>query len=328
MSQFQKENIVSAAHFREITDIRVSSPDKILEAARKRKRRNEFVPDGKMNIVAADHPARGSVSVGDETFAMADRHDLLARLVYTLKSEWVDGVLGSMDILEELIILHELMSGQGEGFLDEKLLITSLNRGGLPGSAWELDDPITGTNAKTCSEYGIDAAKMLLRVDFTSKESLKTIEYCAEGVRDMNTRNLPMILEPLPVVKHQNSYKVIKEADPLIKLIGVTSALGDSSRNIWLKIPYTAEFDRVAASTTLPIVILGGDRSSSLMDHLSDIMDALSAGHQVRGVMYGRNVLYPKKSDPQQIASAIGKLVHGKLDPQGTLEKLKEELNL
>jgi len=328
MNQFQKENIVSAAHFRKITDIRVSHPGKILDAAHKRKRRNKFVPDGKMNIVAADHPARGSVSVGNETCAMADRHDLLSRLVYTLQSEWVDGVLASMDILEELLVLHDLMSQEGNAFLDEKIMITSLNRGGLPGAAWELNDPITGTNAKTCAEYGIDAAKMLLRVDFSTKDSLKTIQYCVEGVRDMNSRNLPIILEPLPVEKHQDNYKVIKEADPLIKLIGVTSALGDSSRNIWLKIPYTDDFERVVASTTLPIVILGGDRNSGLMDHLAGILDALSAGHQVRGVMYGRNVLYPTNADPQQVAASIGKLVHGKLYPQGSLENLKKELNL
>lgn len=310
MNRFQKENIIPSATFNRITDVRVSHSGYVIEIANKRKKRDSFVPDGKMNIVAADHPARGSVSVGDEPFAMADRHDLLARLVYTLQSEWVDGVLGSMDILEELLILHGLMSKQSSGFLDEKLLITSLNRGGLPGAAWELDDPITGADAKTCIDYGIDAAKMLLRVDLSSKDSLKTLEYCADGVRDMNSRNLPIILEPLPVEKYQNGYRVIKEADPLIKLIGVTSALGDSSRNIWLKIPYTDDFHRVAASTTLPIVILGGDRNAELAGLQNDLRIALSAGHQVRGVMYGRNVLYPENADPLQIAEEIGRIIH------------------
>jgi hypothetical protein len=328
MSRFQKENIISSALFTQITETRVQRPDSVLETAVKRKRRDSLVPDGKMNIVAADHPARGSVSVGEEPFAMAGRHDLLARLVYTLQSEWVDGVLGSMDILEELLILHGLMSHQGAGFLDGKLLIASLNRGGLPGSAWELDDPITGTDAKTCVRFGMDAAKMLLRVDFKSKNSLKTIEYCAEGVRNMNTEKLPVILEPLPVVKVRNRYKVVKEADPLIRLIGITSALGDSSRNIWLKLPFTKDFKRVAAATTLPIVILGGDRSSELTGLLNDLREALLAGHQVRGAMYGRNVLYPEKADPQQVASVIGKLVHGELNSIHSVETLKAELNI
>ncbi|TVQ05359.1 MAG: aldolase [Balneolaceae bacterium] len=310
MSTFDKETIISLELYRQITDIRVHNPGYIKDVADQRKRRAKFVPTGKMNIVAADHPARGSLSVGDDLLAMADRHSLLARLVTTLQSKWVDGVLGSMDILEDLLILHGLMKEMGNGFLDEKLLITSLNRGGLPGGAWELDDPITGTDAKTCAELGLDAAKMLLRIDFSSRDTLKTIEYCAAGVRDINSQNLPIILEPLPVVKHGNSYKVVKEPDPLIRLITVTSALGDSSRNIWLKIPFTKDFERVAASTTLPIVILGGDRNTGLDDLLYDLKQALKASHQVRGAMYGRNVLYPENAHPKDVAEAIGKLVH------------------
>lgn len=310
MSLFEKEKIISSDLFRQITDIRVQNPGYISEIAKLRKRRAKFVPTGKMNIVAADHPARGSLSVGHDPLAMADRHSLLARLVSTLQSRWVDGVLGSMDILEDLLILHGLMNRSDNGFLDEKLLITSLNRGGLPGGAWELDDPITGTNAKTCADLGLDAAKMLLRVDFSSRDTLKTIEYCAAGVRDMNSQNLPIILEPLPVIKDGSSYKVVKEPDQLIRLVAVTAALGDSSRNIWLKIPFTGDFERVAASTTLPIVILGGDRNTGLDELLTDLKKALGASHQVRGAMYGRNVLYPEHAHPRDVAEAIGKLVH------------------
>jgi len=310
MKSFNKENIIPHSLFQQITSVRVEQPNFALNTAKKRKRRQTFVPDGKLNIVAADHPARGSVSVGNEPFAMADRHGLLARLISTLKSPWVDGVLGSMDILEELLILHGLMNESENGFLDDKLLITSLNRGGLPGAAWELNDPITGTDGKTCKEFGIDAAKMLLRVDLTEYDSLKTIKYCAQGVREMNEFQLPIFLEPLPVKKKGNNYIVVKEPESMIKLISVTSALGDSSRNIWLKIPYTEQFKTVAASTTLPIVILGGDRNSPLKDVLNNLKLALDSGHQVRGAMFGRNVLYPKHQNPRSVAESIGKLIH------------------
>lgn len=309
---FRKEKIVPEDRFRTLTEIRVSHPEKILEAAGSRRRRGRFASNGRINIVAADHPARGSVSVGEEPFAMADRHDLLARLVHTLRSEWVDGVLASMDILEELLLLHEMMNRDGEGFLDEKVLITSLNRGGIAGAVWELDDPITGTDAQTCVALGIDAAKMLLRVDYSSRDSLRTIETCVRGVEEMNRVNLPLFLEPLPVEKAGNGYRIVREPDPLIRLIGMTSALGNSSRNIWLKIPYTDEFERVTASTTLPIVILGGDRNRPLEDQLSELGRALDAGHQVRGAMYGRNVLYPVASDPLDVAELIGRRVHMK----------------
>ncbi len=43
--------------------------------------------------------------------------------------------------------------------LDGKVLIGSLNRGGLAGSAWELDDPITGPTPATCADWRLDGAK-------------------------------------------------------------------------------------------------------------------------------------------------------------------------
>lgn len=315
MSSFQKGNIIPESLFQKITETRIHDPEFILKIAQKRKRRKQFTRSGKINIVAADHPARGSISAGDEPFAMGDRHDLLARLVQTLQSEWVDGVLGSMDILEELLIIHGIMKKEGRGFLDEKLLIASFNRGGLPGSAWELDDPITGTNAKTCTEFGMDAAKMLLRVDFDNEDSLKTIQYCAEGIRDMNSIDRPIFIEPLPVEKSENEYKVVHDPDKLIQLISVSSALGDSSRNIWLKIPFTENFGSVVQSTTLPIVILGGGKSTSSEEFLSTIQKSMDSGHQVRGTMIGRNILYPGNSEPLAMAESIGKIVHANKVP-------------
>lgn len=315
MSSFQKEHIISKKQFQSITEIRVHNPTSILDTAKKRKRRNQISERAKINIVAADHPARGSLSAGNDPFAMADRHDLLARLVATLQSDWVDGVLGSMDILEELLVLHEFFSKKGDGFLDGKLLIGSYNRGGLPGSVWELDDPITGTDANTCLTYGIDAMKMLLRVDFDNEDSLKTIQYCADGIRDMNRIDRPVFIEPLPVEKTDNGYKVVQDPDKLIQLINVSSALGDSSRNLWLKIPFTNQFDRVTASTTLPIVILGGGKSTTSAEFLQEIQESMQAGHQVRGTMIGRNILYPQDSDPLRMAESIGKIVHADSQP-------------
>lgn len=303
--------IVPLSFFQKITDIRINNPDFIVDWSNRRVKSKQFTRNGKLNIVAADHPARGSVSVGEKPFEMANRHELLSRLVDVLHSEWVDGILGSMDILEELIILHGLFMESGRlGFLDEKLLIVSLNRGGFPGSAWEMDDPITGTNAATCVKYGIDAAKMLLRLDPNDEKSLQTILYCVDGVNDFDKHNLPIFLEPLPVKKENHFFKVIKDPDLLIPLVTMTSALGSSSKHIWLKLPYTKDFERVVASTTLPIVILGGDRTDSLDGLIEDLKEAMSSGHQVRGAMFGRNVLYPINQSPREVANEIGRYIH------------------
>ena len=310
MSSFSKNQIISTSLFEQITQKRVSDPAFSRDVAGQRTRRADFAAGGSMNIVACDHPARGSLSAGGDPLAMADRHDLLARLTHILQSGWVDGVLGSMDILEELLIIHGLKSETGDGFLDNKLLIGSLNRGGLPGSAWELDDPITGPNARTCVHYGLDATKMVLRVHMDDERSLNTIQYCADGIRDMNTIDRPIFLEPLPVEATEQGYRVVADPQQLIQLINVCSALGDSSRNIWLKIPLTEEFDRVIGSTTLPTVILGGGASPSKEEFLSNIQQAMDTGHPVRGTMIGRNMLYPKDAGPLEMAEAIGRVVH------------------
>ncbi|MCG2591074.1 Cgl0159 family (beta/alpha)8-fold protein [Rhodohalobacter sulfatireducens] len=312
MSSFSKEKILPSNLFARITETRLRNPGYALAVASGRVRREGFVQTDPLNIVAADHPARGSLKAGDDALAMADRQDLLGRLMQILQSDWVDGVLGSMDIVEDLLILHGLKSEAGEGFLDNKLLIASLNRGGLPGSAWELDDPMTGPNASTCVQYGLDAAKMLLRVHMDDERSLNTIRYCADGIRDMNTIDRPIFIEPLPVVPTGNGYRVDADPEKLIQLMSVCSALGDSSRNVWLKIPYTEQFDRVVGSTSLPMVILGGGKSHSKEEFLENIRRAMDTGRQVRGTMIGRNMLYPKDSGPLEMAESIGKVVRQK----------------
>lgn len=322
MKNFQKNQVVARELYNIINEIRVDRPEKILEIAQQRKCRDKIAPAGNLNIVAADHPARRSVAVGDDPFAMVDRHDLLARLVYVLQSDWMDGVLGSMDLLEELLVLHELMKENGKGFLDDKVMIASLNRGGHPGSAWELHDPVTGTDAATCRQMKLDGAKMLFRIKPDSKDSLKTLMECVRGVGDMSSQKLPIFLEPLPVQKDGSSYSVIKDADLLTELVGVTAALGNTSRYTWLKLPFTNNFRKVVHATTLPIVILGGGKSSNIKEVLTDLDAALNSGPQVRGTMFGRNLLYPDVVDSRELSDAIGQLVHQEKDINEVLSEL------
>ena len=91
-----------------------------------------------MLLVAADHPARGALGVRGAGAAMASRSDLLDRLVTALERPGVDGVLGTPDVLDDLLLL---------GALDGKVAIGSMNRGGLQGASFELDDRFTAYTA-------------------------------------------------------------------------------------------------------------------------------------------------------------------------------------
>ena len=294
-----------------LTEIRVSDPERAMRAAQSRRRRSRPAPTGRLNILAADHPARRVTKVGSDPLGMANRQRYLARVVRVLMSELVDGVMATMDILEDLLILDDLLrESSGEGFLDQKLLVASLNRGGLAGTAWELDDPITGPGPTACAAWKLDGAKVLLRICDDDPASLKTMLAAASAITELNDLGLPTFLEPLPVAKTEKGYVVVKTADALAKTAGVASALGSSSRYLWLKLPWCESYEVVARSTTLPILVLGGESAGDPRPFFAQLSQALSAGSNVRGALAGRNTLYPGDDDPLAAAEAVGGVIH------------------
>jgi DhnA family fructose-bisphosphate aldolase class Ia len=92
--------------------------------------------------------------------------------------------------------------------------------------------------------------------------------------------------------------------------VGVASALGDSSRYLWLKLPYCENYEAVAGATSLPILLLGGESVGDATPLLQEIAAGLSAGQNVRGALVGRNVLYPGPEDPLVVAQAAGVIIH------------------
>lgn len=294
-----------------LTETRVSDPDFALRAAGERTRRKRLAPTGRLNILAADHPARNVTRVGSDPLAMADRRDYLARILRVLASARVDGVMGTMDILEDLLAIDGFLRAAGAPvLLDGRVLIASMNRGGLAGSSWELDDPVTGASAAVCQEWRLDGAKLLLRVDEREPASLKTLTACAQAINECSARALPLFLEPLPVTRTEKGYVVVKTCDALARLAGVASALGESSRYLWLKLPHCDGYETVARATTLPILLLGGESAGDSSPFLRQLGSAMAAGPNVRGALVGRNVLYPGDEDPMAMAEAAGGIVH------------------
>lgn len=304
--QFLPDSVIA-----KLTETRVQDPEFAWRTAQARERRPKVAPVGRLNLLAADHPARGVTKVGSDELAMSDRMDYLARILRVLCASRVDGVMATMDILEDLLSVDGLLrAAGGEPVLDGKLLIASLNRGGLAGSAWELDDPVTGPSAAVCQEWKLDGVKFLLRVDARDPASLKTMLACAQAVSDASARVLPVFLEPLPVTRTDKGYAVVKTPEALARLVGIASALGDTSRYLWLKLPYCEGFDQVARATTMPILLLGGESAGDAAPFLHQLKSALAAGSNVRGALVGRNVLYPGDEDPLAVAEAAGGIIH------------------
>ena len=158
-----------------LTEIRANHPEAVAEAAARRGRRSAPLgPSGRLMIVAADHPARGALAAGDRPLAMADRAELLRpRCAWRSTRPGVDGVLGTPDVIEDLLLL---------GVLDDKVVIGSMNRGGLAGAAFEIDDRFTAYDPAAIAGQGLDGGKMLLRIDDEDPATARTLEACANAV--------------------------------------------------------------------------------------------------------------------------------------------------
>lgn len=166
----------------DLVTVRARHPEAVAEAAARRVRRPLLGDSGRLMIVAADHPARGALGVGDRRMAMANRAELLERLCIALSRPGVDGVLATADILEDLLLL---------GVLDGKVVMGSMNRGGLAGASFEMDDRFTGHRGEDIARLRFDAGKLLLRIDYDDPGSLTTLESTARAIDDMAARQLP-----------------------------------------------------------------------------------------------------------------------------------------
>ena len=299
--------------FRRITDVRVNDPEIIERSALRRKRREKLTTDGKLAILACDHPARGLTKSGSDPLLMGNRQEYLGRALRVISSPEFDGLMGTTDIIEDLLIVDQLMIDKGgPSFLDKKVLIGCMNRGGLSGALFEMDDRFTSFTAESINHLRLDGAKFMFRLDVNDDRSLRTIEACANAVTELNKYSIPAFLEAFTVEKTADAYKTVKRPEGLIKAIGIATALGDSSKGIWLKIPYCEGFETVVKATTCPILMLGGESLGDPTPVLKEFSKGLAAGSNVRGALVGRNILFPGDEDPSAIANAVSRIVHQK----------------
>jgi hypothetical protein len=275
-----------------ILETRARTPSAVAQAAAQRKRRPWLGPAGRLMIIAADHPARGSLGAGRRPLAMANRFDLLDRILVALGRPGVDGVLATADVMEDLLLL---------GALDGKLAIGSMNRGGITGAAFEFDDRFTGYRAAAIAAAGLDGGKMLLRMDLADPATAATLAACAGAVSELAALGVPAIVEPFMVGREAGRTRNDLSPDAVIRSIAIASGLGDTSAYTWLKIPVVDDMARVAEASTLPLVLLGGDSGEAPDEMFARWQQALQLPN-VRGLAVGRNILYPPGDD---VAAAV-----------------------
>ncbi|GGU28733.1 deoxyribose-phosphate aldolase [Streptomyces coeruleorubidus] len=286
----------------DLTTVRARNPEAVAEAAARRVRRPLIGDSGRLMIVAADHPARGALGVGDRRLAMANRADLLERLCVALSRPGVDGVLATADILEDLLLL---------GVLENKVVMGSMNRGGLAGATFEMDDRFTGHRAEDIARLRFDAGKLLVRIDYDDPGSLTTLETTARAIDAMAARQLPVFVEPFISRRVDGKVRNDLSAEAVTRSIAISSGLGGTSAYTWLKLPVTDDPDdmaQVLETSTLPVVLLGGEVAGDQEGAYERWRKALRLP-TVQGLVVGRSLLYPAGGSVEEaVDTAVGLL--------------------
>ncbi len=297
---------VSDKDFQALTEVRVREPGRLTQALTRRRRRPLVGQDGRMLLLAADHTARGKLAIGSEPMAAADRHSLLDRIVTGLEDPRVDGVLGSADVLEELALL---------GALDGRLAVGTMNRGGVAGASWELDDRLTAYDAEHVVSLGLDGGKTLLRVEPTDPGVARTLETVARLTTALADAGVMTLIEPLPYrARPGGGVELDPSEDALVRMVALASGLGSSSAYTWLKVPTTVHPARVAAATTCPLLLLGGDVGRDHEQVFGAWQHALQVSN-IRGLVPGRALLYPEVLSVRDAVDRAATLVHPTAPP-------------
>ena len=262
----------------------------VVQAAAKRKQAPAF--PGRLVLIAADHTARGILRAGRRETAMADRAGLLERLCVALGRPGVDGVLGSADVLEDLLLL---------GALEGKVVIGSMNRGGLAETVFEIDDRFTGYDAPAIARMGFDGGKMLVRIDPRDPATAVTLQACARAVSDLAGHRLAAMIEPFISRREDGRLRNDLSPEAMMRAISVAAGLGTTSAYTWLKVPVVPDMERVMAASTLPALLLGGEVPDDPGSAFAGWREALRLPN-VMGLVAGRSLLYPADDD---VAGAV-----------------------
>ena len=279
-----------------VTEIRATDPGRIGRVLAQRPRA-DLAGAGRLMVIACDHPARGALGAGERPLAMADREDLLQRCVAALSRPGVNGFLGTAEIIEDLALL---------GALDGKLVWGSMNRIGLQGASFEMDDRFGAYDVEGIEASHLDGGKMLTRINYADPGSASTLKSSAEAIDSLSERGLKAMIEPF--ISRWEDGRIVNDLseEAVIRSICIAQALGRSSAHTWLKLPCVSEpasMRRVMASTSLPSLILGGEVSADPEATRASWAAALELPG-VRGLVVGRSLLYPRNDDVEAAVDA------------------------
>jgi DhnA family fructose-bisphosphate aldolase class Ia len=240
-------------------------------------------------VLAADHRARGVMTV-ERYRSYVDA--LAAAMPHC------DGILASYQPLSDLCAAGAVGPGQRT--------YLSINRTGLAGSVFELDDRLVARVA-TAAERGWTGVKHMTRIDLADPVTASALELLGSVLDESRAAGLEAMIEAVT----WRDGKMAKDTDAIVYAAVVAHDIGAPL----LKVPVPeaepgpSRIDavaRVVESVGVPVLFLGGPRSPGdgrrVLDEARDVVAGGGAGMAV-----GRTVF--EDPDPGEVARLLAGIV-------------------
>ena len=243
-------------------------------------------------ILAADHRARAVLTT-------ENWHEFSGSLAKALP--FCDGILATAQPLEGLASSGHITA------LHRTYL--SINRTGLAGSAFELDDRLVASVGRAASD-GWSGVKHMTRIDMDQPVTAAALELLGQVLEQAKAAGIDALIEPLL----WSDGRIRRDTDSIVLASVVAHDIGAPV----IKVPVPAlspgaerqrAVARVVASVSVPVLFLGGPRSDErrekVLEEVRDVMEGGAAGMAMGRTLY-------QDPDPAEMASLVHDLVHGR----------------
>jgi DhnA family fructose-bisphosphate aldolase class Ia len=241
-------------------------------------------------ILAADHRARGVVT-------MENYRNYVEALVHALPA--CDGILATAQPLADLADGGHLTPGHRT--------YLSLNRTGLAGSVFELDDRLVASVPRAADD-GWTGVKHMTRIDLADHRTSPALELLGRVLEQAKSAALEALVEPLM----WRDGRVARDTDSIVFAAVVAHDMGAPV----IKVPVPAVHPgserqravaRVVASVGVPVLFLGGPLGEAgrppVLDEVRDVMHGGGSGMAIGRAVY-------QDPDPAEMAGLVAALVH------------------
>jgi DhnA family fructose-bisphosphate aldolase class Ia len=241
-------------------------------------------------ILAADHRPRGVVTI--EAY-----RPYLAALTASLPA--CDGILASAKPLADLARSGAIGPAQRT--------YLSINRTGLAGSVFELDDRLVTTVARAAAD-GWTGIKHMTRIDLSDPRTAPALELLGTVIDEARSAGIEALIESLSWYKGA----MARDTDSIVLAAVIAHDMGAPL----LKVPVPdvpagrpriEAVARVVGSVGVPVLFLGGPRGGADRQAvLDEVADAMAGG--AAGMAIGRVVF--EDPEPEKMAEMVAELVH------------------